>query len=86
MSESCPHCHHRPPRKIGSEPYLYLEARDENGVLLLGDHPQPPFAVTTLTQLTDHYFQKNPTVESVSVDTIRSWYAAQGWRWRPKTW
>jgi hypothetical protein len=63
-----------------------MEKRDANGKLDLSQ-PQPPFLTCTEDQITQHYFAKvDDDAPSASLDTIREWYKAQGFVWRPKTW
>lgn len=69
------------------QPKMIMEARNDAGELLLGDHPQSPFLICTENQIADYYWQKSgDRNHSASMDTIANWYAARNWRWRRKTW
>lgn len=66
---------------------LYMEARDENGKLLLGNHPQPPFSVCSENEIANYYFQHSGDMSrSANLNTIYGWFNERNWRVRAKTW
>jgi hypothetical protein len=73
-----------------NEATFIMEARDDQGQLLLGDHPQPPSWMLKCTenQIADYYFRMSGRDEdSVTMETIAKWFReTRSWFWRRRYW
>ena len=87
MTPTCPNCHHPLHREahFPIEQLYVMESRHPDGKLNLRN-PEPPFLICTIEQISDFYYTQIPGEKPESWETIRAWYAQQGWTWRKKTW
>jgi hypothetical protein len=78
-----------PYRRYAGEQALIVERRTANGALdLTGEQPPTWMLDTTEHELSDYFYKHNPgpDTDTRSREEIAAWYAAKGWRWRPRAW
>lgn len=63
-----------------------VEARDEDGKLILDKDRQPPFTVASDAQLWEYFYNNNPGNHTTSPERRDEWYVSKGWHIRKKTW